>query len=283
MFDAIVSVESLRDRLEDPRWVVVDCRHQLADFSAGRALYDAGHIPGAFFARVEDDLSGTRTGSNGRHPLPNPETFASFLRSLGVNDDTQIVAYDAGGDMFAARMWFVCRYIGHSATAVLDGGYAAWLAAGYPASRAEPARPGTGTLQADPRADLIVDVDDVLSSLESGAFTLVDARGADRFAGLNETIDPIGGHIPGARNRPFRENFDERGHFKSPDRLREEFAKVGLPRERMVQQCGSGVSAAVNALAAQIAGIGETRLYPGSWSEWCSDPSRPMTLISGGE
>lgn len=276
MSGTIVPVEQLHAHLGDSSWVAVDCRHLLADHSAGRKMYDAGHIPGAFFARVEDDLSGEKTGANGRHPMPDAQRFAAFLRELGVTPDTQIVAYDAGGDMFAARFWFLARYIGHTAVAVLDGGYAAWTAAGYPLETHEPERPRNGTITPRVQTGLAVDAAGVQRSLQNNTFTLIDARGADRFAGQNETIDPVAGHIPGALNRPFKENFDAAGRFKAAPQLRTEFEALGIAPERIVHQCGSGVSAAVNMLAMEIAGMNGTRLYPGSWSEWCADRSRPM-------
>jgi thiosulfate/3-mercaptopyruvate sulfurtransferase len=277
VFETIVSVDELNRHLNDPGWVIVDCRHLLQDFGAGRRMYDAVHIPGAFFASVEEDLAGPKTGTNGRHPLPDPEKFAAFLRELGVNDDTQIVAYDAGADMFAARLWFLAHYIGHDAVAILDGGFNAWAGTGKPVTTVEPQRPRNGTISAKPRHDRAVDIDAVLESLENGSFTLLDARAPDRFAGQNETIDPIGGHIPGAINRPFRANFTgPLGQLKPPEQLREEFKALGVPPEQVVHQCGSGVSAAVNYLAMKHAGLSGQRLYAGSWSEWCADPSRPM-------
>jgi thiosulfate/3-mercaptopyruvate sulfurtransferase len=264
VFNTIIAVDELRNHLDDPNFVVIDCRHSLQDFGLGLRLYDQAHVPGAFFASVEDDLSGPRTGKNGRHPLPDPQSLGRFLRELGVDDDTQIVAYDAGGDMFAARCWSLVRWIGHDAVAVLDGGYAAWIARGYPVSAApsEPRR--EGTLQVRVRPQLIVDADHVRKHLESGAMQLIDARAADRFAGQNETIDPVAGHIPGARNRWFKENFNENGTLKPVD------------PKRVVHQCGSGVSSAVNQLAMLHAGLGETPVYAGSWSEWVADPSRPV-------
>lgn len=277
MKQTIVSVNELAAHLGDPQWVIVDCRHLLQDFDAGRRLYEAAHIPGAFFASAEEDLAGPKTGSNGRHPLPDPERFAAFLHELGVNDDTQLVAYDAGGDMFAARFWFLARYIGHDAVAVLDGGFFAWSSMGKPIATQVPVRPGNGTITARPRPESAVNAGDVLRSLATRKFALLDARGADRFAGQNETIDPIGGHIPGAINRPYRANYTGPfGQFKPPAQLREEFEALGIPPERIVHQCGSGVSATVNMLAMEMAGLGGTRLYPGSWSEWVADPSRPI-------
>lgn len=277
MFSTIATVDDLAAHLNDPAWVIVDCRHLLQDFDAGRRMYEAAHIPGAFFAHGEDDLAGEKTGSNGRHPMPDPQRFAAFLRELGVNDDTQILAYDAGADMWAARFWYVCRYIGHDAVAVLDGGFAAWSGMGKPVTAQIPDKPGNGTMTPRVWPELAVNADDVLQSLQSKAFALLDARGPDRFRGENETIDPVGGHIPGALNRPFRSNYTgPLGQFKKPDALRAEFEALGTPPERLVHQCGSGVSAAVNLLAMEIAGMHGARLYPGSWSEWCADPSRPM-------
>ena len=210
--------------------------------------------------------------------MPEVQTFIAFLRRLGVKAETQIVAYDAGGDMFAARLWFLCKYIGHAATAVLDGGFAAWTAEQKPVSTAVPTPPGNGTIAARMRGELAVDADDILRSLDAGDLQLLDARSAERYSGEVEPVDPVAGHIPGARNRSFRENFDERGFFKRPETLREEFSALRLRSDRVVHQCGSGVSAAVNMLAMEHAGIAGTRLYPGSWSEWCSDPSRPVEV-----
>lgn len=278
MHSTIVSIDELAAHLGDPKWVIVDCRHLLQDHGAGRRLYDAVHIPGAHFVSAENDLSGPKTGKNGRHPMPDPERFAQLLRDLGVHPDTQLVAYDSGNDGFAARFWFLARYVGHDPAAVLDGGFAAWAGTGKRISTDEPARPGNGTLQAKPRTHTAVNADDVAESLEKKHFTLIDARGADRYAGQNETIDPVGGHIPGAINRPFRANFNGPfGTYKTAEKLRTEFEALGVDPEKIVHQCGSGVTAAANLLAMEIAGLRGARLYPGSWSEWCSDPSRPMT------
>ena len=276
MFATIVAVEELVRHLDDPAWVVVDCRHILQDFSAGRKAYDEGHIPGAFFARVEEDLAGEKTGLNGRHPMPDPEAFVQFLRSIGVNDDTQIVAYDAGADMFASRLWFLAKWIGHDAVAVLDGGFMAWRASGYPVTTAVPAARPRGKIEPRILNQSAVGVEHILANLDSNEFALLDARAPDRFAGENETVDPVAGHIPGASNRWFKQNFDADGKFKSREALRAEFEALGIPPERIVHQCGSGVSAAVNALAMDHAGLTGWRIYPGSWSEWCADPKRPV-------
>ena len=274
-FTTLIDATTLASHLGDPNVVIVDCRHTLADFSAGRRMYDEAHIPGAFFADVERELSGAKTGSNGRHPLPDPHAFAAFLRGLGVSDTTQIVAYDAGADMFAARLWMMCRWIGHDAVAVLDGGIAAWNAAGLPTTADVTAPRTAGTLGVTLHGEALVDAAYVLAHLASGDSRVVDARGADRFAGQNETMDPVAGHIPGARNRPFKENFGADLRFKSPEALRADFARFGDP-ETIVHQCGSGVSASANMLAMEIAGLHGSRIYAGSWSEWVADPSRPV-------
>lgn len=274
MFTTIVSVRELHDRLDDPKLVIVDCRHSLQDFGLGLRLYDEAHLPGAFFAAVEDDLAGPKTGRNGRHPLPDPDVFARFLRGIGVDDDSQIVAYDAGADMFAARCWSLVRWIGHDEVAILDGGYTKWVQSGFPVSAA-PAEPQReGNIQARVRPGLVVDANHVLERHRSDEMHLIDARAADRFAGQNETIDPVAGHIPGARNRWFKQNFNDDGTLKAPADLVAEFSSVDP--QRVVHHCGSGVSAAVNQLAMKHAGLGETPVYAGSWSEWIADPSRPV-------
>ncbi len=277
-FTTVISPEDLRARLGDPEVIVLDCRHALADFSLGRRLYEESHIPGAFFAAVEDDLAGTKTGKNGRHPLPDPETFAGFLRGLGINDGTQIIAYDAGADMFAARLWFLCRWIGHDATAVLDGGFAAWTALGYPVTAAPSQPSGEGSLTVALRPRLVVDTDYVRANLGDPGMQLLDARAKERFTGETEPIDPVGGHIPGAMQRWFKDNFTPSGNLKSPEQLREEFARAGLDPKRTVHQCGSGVSSAVTLLAMAHAGLEGSRIYNGSWSEWVAEPSRPIAV-----
>jgi thiosulfate/3-mercaptopyruvate sulfurtransferase len=279
-FTTIVSPEQLYERLGDLELVILDCRHSLTDFALGCRLYDESHIPGAFFAGVEEDLAGRKTGKNGRHPLPDPESFARFLRARGVSDATQLVAYDAGGDMFAPRFWFLSRWIGHDAVAVLDGGLTAWNRRGYPVTAApsEPAREGTLTIHLHP--ELLVDARYVLEHLNAPEMHLLDARGKERFSGETEPIDPVAGHIPGARNRWFKENFRADGTLKSPDELRAEFAHAGIDPKRTVHQCGSGVSSAVTQLAMQYAGLEGSRIYNGSWSEWVADPSRPIATGS---
>ncbi|MFN2529491.1 MAG: sulfurtransferase [Candidatus Baltobacteraceae bacterium] len=268
MHHTVVDSVALQEHLADPEWCLLDTRPAQA--------YTDAHIPGAFWADTENDLAGEKSGKNGRHPLPEIETFASFLRGLGVSAGTQLVAYDAGADMFAARFWFLCRWIGHDAVAVLDGGIAGWQAAGYPLTSAKSSPRAPGNVRPKPRHELIVHANEVRTAIDDHRFSVLDARSSDRFAGHNEHLDAVAGHIPGALNRFFKENYDQSGRFKSPEHLRSEFSQLDLAPERVVHQCGSGVSAAVNQLAMEHAGLGLTRIYAGSWSEWIADPRRPI-------
>ncbi|MBL8472596.1 MAG: sulfurtransferase [Rhodocyclaceae bacterium] len=257
--------------------LAVDCRHSLADPAFGRNAYLHGHIPGAVFAHIDDDLSGPMTGRNGRHPLPDAERLAARLAELGVNTDHLVVAYDDAGSMFAARLWWLLRWLGHERVAVLNGGLQAWQAAGFPLEAGRVALP-PGDFRRSAAAMHTVDASDVQGALESESMLVVDARSPDRFRGENETLDPVGGHIPGAVNRFFRDNLDAQGHFHTPAHLREQWQAVLGPRQanEIVHQCGSGVTACHNLLAMEIAGLSGSRLYPGSWSEWCADPARPV-------
>lgn len=275
-YRTLIAPEELRKRLDDGSSIVIDCRHDLGDYDRGRRLYQSSHIPQAFFAAIEDELTGAKTGSNGRHPLPDPERFAGFLRSCGASDDSQLVAYDEGADMFAPRFWFLSRWLGHDDVAVLDGGFAAWTALGFPVTAELPEQPPRGTLTVRLHPEYLVDADYVLAHLGSDGMQLVDARSRERYLGQAGTMDPIAGHIPGARNRHYEENFEPSGRFKSSERLRNEFQAAGYDPHRTVHQCGSGVSATVQLLAMHHAGLEGSRLYNGSWSEWISDPSRPI-------
>jgi thiosulfate/3-mercaptopyruvate sulfurtransferase len=273
---ALVSTEILAQRLEDPDWVVFDCRHDLADPTRGRAEYAVLHIPGARFLHLDDDLSAPKTGTNGRHPLPDPDTFMEKLGRAGVDSRKQVVAYDAQGGMVAARLWWLLRSLGHLPVAVLDGGWNQWISEGRPQT-AEVPRPQSTRFSGKANPNW-VGADFVHARLYDPSTVLVDARAPDRFRGQNETLDPVGGRIPGARNRYFRDNLDASGRFKSPEELEQEFGAVLGPAgaENVVSYCGSGVSACHNLLAMEVAGLRGARLYPGSWSEWCADPSRPV-------
>lgn len=277
MSAALVSAAALADAMSDARVVVVDCRHDLANPEAGEAAWRASHIPGALFMHLDRDLSAAKTGRNGRHPLPTPEAFVTLLGERGISPAHRVVAYDDAGGMFAARLWWMLRWVGHRDVSVLDGGLSAWKAAGGALDTSVRPLPPVSY----PLGELVptVDADAVLAHLASADRLLVDARAPDRFRGENETLDPVGGHIPGAVNRFFKLNLAEDGRFKPADALRTEWRALIGDRApaSLVMQCGSGVTACHNLLALEVAGLSGAQLYPGSWSEWCSDPTRPMT------
>lgn len=275
-FDTLISADELRHRLAEPNLVVFDCRHDLMKPDAGVHAYAQSHIPGAAFAHTDKDLSGAKSGVNGRHPLPDPALFAAWLGRNGVDSSKQVVAYDHAGGASATRLWWMLRWLGHQRVAVLDGGWEAWTKAGAPVTVQPPAIE-PATFFAVPH-DMFVDVGYVSSHLNDSNVVVVDARTPERYRGETEPIDPVAGHIPGARNRLYKENLDANGRFKSADALRAEFTTLlaGKRPDQIVHQCGSGVSACHNVLAMEIAGLTGSRLYPGSWSEWCADPSRPV-------
>ncbi len=282
MYTTLISVEQLALLASQPDVVIVDCRHDLMDAQAGRNAYDAGHIAGAVFANLDQDLSGAKYDDmgvfRGRHPLPKTDDLLMALRRFGIGNATQVVAYDAHGGMFAARLWWLLRSIGHANVAVLDGGLAAWTAAGH-SLQTEPVPNPIGNIVAQTALTSQVDVAAIVRNLNADAgqkLQVVDARAADRFRGENETIDPTGGHIPGAKNRFFKDNLQADGRFKSAEQLRQEWQGLLIEPQKAVMQCGSGVTACHNLLALEIAGLSGAALYPGSWSEWCSDATRPV-------
>jgi thiosulfate/3-mercaptopyruvate sulfurtransferase len=267
----LVSTEELA---QHPEWRVCDCRHDLFKPEFGEAQYREGHIPGALFAHLERDLSGPKTGRNGRHPLPKPEAFVAWLGRQGLKPADQVVCYDAGNGSMAARLWWMLRWIGHEAAAVLDGGLAKWLAEKRPltaevprfAPTEYPLRPPAGALD-------VAEVEKHRAKL-----LLLDARAPARYRGEQEPIDPVAGHIPGASNRFNADNVSAEGTFKRPEQLRRELEPLlsGRPPSEVVHYCGSGVAACHNLLAMEIAGLPGGKLYAGSWSEWSADPSRPV-------
>ncbi len=275
-FTTLITVDELAANLDNAQFVIFDCRHELTNPEYGQAEYAKSHLPNAHFASVDENLSGRPTGNNGRHPLPDVDTFAAWLGAHGVTDGIQVVGYDNAAGVYASRLWWMLRWLGHDAVAVLDGGWNAWLRANKPITRTIPkAKPASFT----PRVrDVNVDAGYVLANLDSGKMLVIDARSNDRFHGQNETIDPVGGHIPGALNRLFKKNVNEDGQFHPGAQLRSEFlALIGdTPVNNVVHQCGSGVSACHNLLAMELAGMSGSRLYPGSWSEWIADPKRPV-------
>ncbi len=256
---------------------VVDCRFSLADVHAGERAYEQSHLPGAVYAHLDRDLSGKVVpGVTGRHPLPDPGALAARLTALGIGNTSTVVAYDDAGGAFAARLWWLLRWVGHDDVAVLDGGFSRWVAEQYPVSSERSVvvpRPFHTSL----RSDMTAAVTEVDALRQKPGVRLFDSRGADRFRGENETIDPVAGHIPGARSLPFPDNLRE-GRMRPPNELQARFqgALGDTPPEQAVVYCGSGVTACQNLLAAEHAGFSGMRLYPGSWSEWITDPTRPV-------
>lgn len=272
----LISTAELAGHLSDPDWFVADCRFELSNPAAGFAAWQAGHIPGALHVDLEKDLSLPVTPETGRHPLPSPEAFAATLSRLGIGNATKVACYDGGQGAYAARLWWMLRWLGHDAVAVLDGGFAAWAAEGRPVSTVPASRP-SARFTARPRPGLVLDAAGVAAALARGE-TLVDVRGAERFAGSVEPIDAVAGHVPGAKNLPFVENLGPDGHFRGPAELAALWrSRAGAePGRAPVCMCGSGVTACQGLLALEAAGIAGGRLYAGSWSEWIRDPSRPI-------
>lgn len=273
----LVTSAQLRAHRDDPSWVIFDCRHDLIDHARGARLYREGHIPGAHFVPVETALSGPKTGTNGRHPLPAPETFAAFLAAHGVSATSTVIAYDDAGGLYAARLWWMARWIGLSSVALLDGGLPRWLADGGEITTVVPT-PRPATLSAQVDRSLVSNTAQILSQLQDPACALIDARSADRFRGENETIDPIAGHIPGALNRFYKNNLRPDLTFRPANELNAEFSSLIQNRRssHVAHQCGSGITACANIFAMEYAGLPGSTLYAGSWSEWIADPARPV-------
>ncbi len=268
----IIDAQSLHARLNDAALVIVDTRFNLFDVDEGRSAYASAHIPGAVYAHLDDDLSGPPLTDAGRHPLPSPEALETLFSRFGVVADSQVVVYDQRDGVTAARLWWMLRYMGHEAVAVLDGGWKAWAGAGYGTAGGRETRPASEFYGA-PRHDWLITVDQV-----AGARRLIDSRDPRRYRGEQEPLDPVAGHIPGAVNRFHGENLDSDGHFLPARELASGFGALlaGTPIEQTVFYCGSGVAACHGLLAARHGGLGDGCLYVGSWSEWCSDPARPV-------
>lgn len=276
MTRVLISPQEVRPHLEDERWVICDCRFDLEEPGWGRRAYLESHIPGAQYVDLEEDLSSEPTGKNGRHPLPEVGHLAALFSRLGIGSEMNVVAYDASGGPYAARLWWSLVYLGHDQVAVLDGGFPAWTAARYPLKSGwETRQPANFTPRH--RAEMAADMQDIHSSLDRMNPLLIDARSGERFRGEEEPYDPVAGHIPGALNRYWKDNLDEEARFLPADELRREFEALlqGRPPDQVISYCGSGVTAAHNLLALAHAGMSGVRIYPGSWSEWCAHPQNP--------
>ena len=277
-YQTLIEAVDLARLAEQGTVLICDCRFDLGDPEAGRRDYRAGHIPGAVYVDLEQDLSAAPTGTNGRHPLPDRAAFAARMAALGVTQTGLVVAYDNVGGYYASRLWWMLRWAGHGQVAVLDGGLQAWSQSGHDLEEGEVTPvPGDFRAAAEPLMP-VTEVEGVEANLASGEFLVVDARTPERFAGAPHPLDTASGHIPGADNRFWQNNLTEAGRFKPADELAREFADLiaGRPADTIVHQCGSGVTATHNLLAMEVAGLSGSRLYPGSWSEWTSDPRRPI-------
>jgi thiosulfate/3-mercaptopyruvate sulfurtransferase len=276
-FRTLISTAVLASHMDDPAYAIVDCRAKLDDLGWGAREHAASHIPGAVHADLTHDLSGPKSGSNGRHPLPAADVLAHTFSRLGITSGVQVVAYDQENGMFASRLWWLLRWLGHEAVAVLDGGFKKWIAEGRPVESGATHR-AARAFSGSPREDMAIGVETVASHLGDRSTRLVDARAPERYRGDSEPIDKVGGHIPGAKNHFFQWNLDEQGLFRTPEELRARIsASVGdVPADGIVCYCGSGVTACHNLLALEHAGLTGAKLYAGSWSEWSADTSRPV-------
>ena len=277
-YQTLIDAADLARLIEQGDVLVCDCRFDLNDPEAGRRDYRAGHIPGALYVDLEQDLSAPPSGTNGRHPLPDRTTFAARMAEMGVTRTGLVVAYDTVGGYYASRLWWMLRWAGHGQVAVLDGGLEAWVQSGRTLEQGDRHAPaGDFQPSAEPRMP-VTEVEGIETNLASGELLVLDARTAERFAGAPHPLDIASGHIPGASNRFWQNNLTPEGRFKPAEALAVEFRQLLGEREpgTTVHQCGSGVTATHNLLAMEVAGLGGSRLYPGSWSEWTSDPKRPI-------
>ncbi|WGS87559.1 sulfurtransferase [Methylomonas sp. UP202] len=276
-YTTLVSADTLSTHLDDPNWLIVDCRFSLAEPEAGHRAYRQHHIPGARYADLNQDLSAPIRDYTGRHPLPDFRALTAKLIAWGVSARHQVVVYDDASGAFAGRLWWLLRAMGHDRVAVLDGDYRNWRRLGKPVTTILP-KPISGTFRCYLDDSRWLNANKVRDGLAKHEIVLIDARTPERFAGRQEPIDPVAGHVPGARNRPFQANLDSKGFFLPANYLKAQFQDILGPIEprQVVHMCGSGVTACHNLLAMEIAGLGGSRLYAGSWSEWIRDRNRPL-------
>lgn len=277
MHTTLVDVATLAAHLDDPSWLIVDCRFDLTKPAAGEAAYAAAHVPGAVYAHLDRDLSSPITPTTGRHPLPSPAEFGATLRRWGVTPTTQVIAYDGDNGMYAARLWWLLRWVSHEAVAVLDGGFKAWTSANQPTST-QPVQRAATTFVAKPDRSRWVDAAEVARAVGDPAWRVLDARAPERYRGDVEPLDTVAGHVPGAANHPFATDLAGDGRFAAPAELRARFdaSQAGVADARTIAMCGSGVTACHLLLAMETAGKRGAKLYAGSWSEWIRDPARPV-------
>lgn len=276
IFTTLLPTPELAQHLNDLQWAIIDCRFDLTKPDWGEAQYRERHIPSAIYAHLDRDLSGPKTGTNGRHPLPDMNQFKTRLGQWGVDSQTQVVVYDQSNGMWASRLWWMLKYLGHEAVAVLDGGFAKWINENQPSQSGDETRPAK-IFMGEPHETLRLTAEDVELIRADPAYRLIDSRAPERYRGDVEPIDPVAGHIPGAVNFFNLGNVNPDGTFLAPDVLRANFTALlgDAPPANAITYCGSGVAAAHNILALQIAGLPGARMYAGSWSEWCRDPARP--------
>lgn len=279
IYTTLISVPELIPEIGDPNWVIIDCRFSLDDPEYGRQNYIDAHIPGAVYAHLDEDLSSpVIEGVTGRHPLPSVEAFTEKLGDWGINSSSKVISYDdAGGSMAAARLWWLMRWLGHYAVAVLDGGWQSWLNASKPVTSGQEERSSSMFIPRVKQRRLI-ETSEILARLQDPEFRLLDSRDEARYRGEVEPIDPVAGHIPGALSFPHQNVLDEQGKFLPPEVLRQLFQPLlgDIPAKDTAFYCGSGVTSAQNVLALAHSGLGDARLYAGSWSEWITDPERPI-------
>ncbi len=278
-YTTTITAAELDQHLDDSNWAIIDCRFKLANTDQGRSDYTASHIPGAVYAHLDEDLSGPIIkGVTGRHPLPSVEKIMGVFSRFGIYSDVQVVSYDdMGGALAAVRVWWLLRWLGHEAVAVLDGGWQEWQKNGLPVDNTTPVRQPRQFIP-HPRNDMIVTSAEVEWMRLDPHYRLLDARSADRYRGENETIDPVAGHIPGAISAPYAGNLNPDGTFRTDERLCARYKRLvgDTPIDHVVAYCGSGVTAVHDVLAMVKAGLGEPRLYAGSYSEWITDPNHPV-------
>lgn len=276
-YTTLVSADILAANLDNPNWIIFDCRFSLADATAGHKAFRQGHIPGARYADLNQDLSAPVQSYTGRHPLPDFRVLGRKLGNWGVHNRSQIVVYDDAGGAFAGRMWWLLRTMGHTDVAVLDGGLAIWRKRNLPMTTSL-AKIASSQFRVYLDNQQWLNASQVADGLATGKITLIDARTAERFHGQQEPIDPVAGHVPKALNKPLPSNLDKAGQFLPADQLRKQFSQlIGVqPAEQVVHMCGSGVTACHNLLAMEIAGLGGSKLYAGSWSEWITNPNRAV-------